>query len=99
MKQRQLGPLTVPAIGLGCMGMSAFYGTTDEGEALATIDRAFELGCNFLDTAEMYGPYKNEELVGKAISGRRDDLPFLEGLRHPNSSADHEDEGRGRSEH
>jgi len=73
MKRRKLGALDVPAIGLGCMGMSAFYGTTDEGEALATIDRALELGCNFLDTAEMYGPYKNEELVGKAIAGRRDD--------------------------
>jgi aryl-alcohol dehydrogenase-like predicted oxidoreductase len=56
------------------MGMSAFYGTTDEGEALATIDRALELGCNFLDTAEMYGPFKNEELLGKAIDGRRDEF-------------------------
>jgi aryl-alcohol dehydrogenase-like predicted oxidoreductase len=73
MKQRNLGSLTVSELGLGCMGMSAFYGTTDEGEALATIHRALELGCNFLDTAEMYGPYKNEELVGKAIAGRRDD--------------------------
>ncbi len=73
MKRRNIGALDVPAIGLGCMGMSAFYGTTDEGEALATIDRALELGCNFLDTAEMYGPYKNEELLGKAIAGRRDD--------------------------
>src|SRR5215210_159556 len=72
MKQRKLGSLTVPAIGLGCMGMSAFYGTTDEGEALATIHRALELGCNFLDTAEMYGPFKNEELVGKAMAGRRE---------------------------
>jgi aryl-alcohol dehydrogenase-like predicted oxidoreductase len=73
MKQRNLGgSLAVSEIGLGCMGMSAFYGTTDEGEALATIDRALELGCNLLDTAEMYGPYTNEELVGKAISGRRD---------------------------
>src|SRR3982750_1709345 len=72
MKQRELGSLEVPAIGLGCMGMSAFYGTTDEGEALATIDRALELGCNFLDTAEAYGPFTNEELVGKAIAGRRD---------------------------
>ena len=72
MKQRNLGSLTVPALGLGCMGMSAFYGTTDDAESLATIDRALELGCNFLDTAEMYGPYKNEELVGKAIAGRRD---------------------------
>jgi aryl-alcohol dehydrogenase-like predicted oxidoreductase len=72
MKRRNLGALDVPAIGLGCMGMSAFYGTTDEREALATIDRALELGCNFLDTAEMYGPYENEELLGKAIAGRRD---------------------------
>jgi len=73
MKQRNLGSLTVPALGLGCMGMSAFYGTTDEGESLATIHRALELGCNFFDTAEMYGPHANEELVGKAIAGRRDD--------------------------
>src|SRR5919197_1064921 len=74
MRQRQLGSLSVSEIGLGCMGMSAFYGTTDEGEALATIDRAIELGCNFLDTAEAYGPYTNEELVGKAIAGRRDEF-------------------------
>jgi aryl-alcohol dehydrogenase-like predicted oxidoreductase len=72
MKQRKLGSLTVPAIGLGCMGMSAFYGTTDEDEAIATIHRAGELGCNFLDTAEMYGPFTNEELIGKAIAGRRE---------------------------
>src|SRR5687768_636716 len=72
MNRRKLGTLDVPEIGLGCMGMSAFYGTTDEGEALATIDRALELGCNFLDTAEMYGPHTNEELDGKAIAGRRD---------------------------
>jgi aryl-alcohol dehydrogenase-like predicted oxidoreductase len=56
------------------MGMSAFYGTADEGEALATIDRAIELGCTFLDTAEMYGPFTNEELLGKALAGRRDDV-------------------------
>ena len=74
MDQRNLGPLEVPAIGLGCMGMSAFYGTTDEGEAIATIHRALELGCNFLDTAEMYGPYENEKLLGKALKGRRDDV-------------------------
>jgi aryl-alcohol dehydrogenase-like predicted oxidoreductase len=72
MDQRALADLNVSAIGLGCMGMSAFYGTTDEGEALATIDRALELGCNFLDTAEMYGPFTNEELISKAIAGRRD---------------------------
>ncbi len=75
MQQRQLGTsgLTVSALGLGCMGMSAFYGTTDEGEAIATIHRALELGVNFLDTAEMYGPHTNEELVGKAIAGKRDE--------------------------
>ena len=74
MRQRKLGPLAVPTLGLGCMGMSAFYGTTDETEALATIDRALELGCNFLDTAEMYGPFTNEELVGRAIARRRDEV-------------------------
>jgi aryl-alcohol dehydrogenase-like predicted oxidoreductase len=76
MEQRQLGTsgLTVSALGLGCMGMSAFYGTTDEGEAIATIHRAIELGVTFLDTAEMYGPHTNEELVGRAIAGRRDDV-------------------------
>src|SRR5918996_490793 len=72
--ERQLGLLAVPAVGLGCMGMSAFYGPTDEREALATIGRALELGCNFLDTAEFYGPFTNEELVGRAIAGRRDDV-------------------------
>jgi aryl-alcohol dehydrogenase-like predicted oxidoreductase len=73
MRQRKLGSLTVSELGLGCMGMSAFYGTTDEGEAIATIQRALELGCNLLDTAEMYGPFTNEELVGKAIAGHRDE--------------------------
>ena len=73
MKQRHLGSLSVPALGLGCMGMSAFYGTTDDAESRATIDRALELGCNFLDTAEMYGPFTNEELISKAIAGRRED--------------------------
>jgi aryl-alcohol dehydrogenase-like predicted oxidoreductase len=72
LKQRKLGALSVSEIGLGCMGMSAFYGATNEGEALATLDRSLELGCNFLDTAEMYGPFTNEQLVGKAIKGRRD---------------------------
>jgi aryl-alcohol dehydrogenase-like predicted oxidoreductase len=70
---RTLGKnLVTPAIGLGCMGMSAFYGPTDEDESIRTIHRALELGCNFLDTAEMYGPFTNETLVGKAIAGRRD---------------------------
>src|SRR5436190_124121 len=66
---RHLRDLNVSPMGLGCMGMSAFYGTTDEGEAIATIRRALELGCTFLDTAEMYGPFTNEELVGRAIAG------------------------------
>ena len=74
MKQRTLGPdgPQVSAIGLGCMGMSAFYGSTDEAESLRTIDRALELGCNFLDTSDMYGPHTNEELLSRALSGRRD---------------------------
>ncbi len=72
MQTRKLGGLAVSAIGLGCMGMSAFYGPRDEKESLATIERSLELGCNFLDTADVYGPHTNEELVGKAIKGRRD---------------------------
>jgi aryl-alcohol dehydrogenase-like predicted oxidoreductase len=75
MKQRTLGPdgPVVSEIGLGCMGMSAFYGAADEGEARATIARALDLGCNFLDTSDMYGPYTNERLVGSAIATRRAD--------------------------
>ncbi len=75
MEQRTLGTggPTVSALGLGCMGMSAFYGTTDEGEAIATIHRALELGCTLLDTAEMYGPHTNEQLLGRALAGRREE--------------------------
>ncbi|MGN6868159.1 MAG: aldo/keto reductase, partial [Solirubrobacteraceae bacterium] len=72
MNTRKLGSLEVSELGLGCMGMSAFYGATDEGEATATIHRALELGINFLDTAQLYGPLTNEELVGRAIKGRGD---------------------------
>lgn len=73
MKTRKLGSdLEVSAVGLGCMGMSFAYGAADEKESLATIDRALDLGVNFLDTADMYGPYTNEELVGKALKGRRE---------------------------
>ena len=73
MKTRKLGSLEVSALGLGCMGMSAFYGSADEGEAIATIHRALEIGINFLDTAQLYGPMTNESLVGEAIKGRRDE--------------------------
>jgi aryl-alcohol dehydrogenase-like predicted oxidoreductase len=72
--QRQLRDLTVSALGLGCMGMSEFYGSTDEQQGIDTIHRALDLGVTFLDTADMYGPFTNEELVGKAIAGRRDDV-------------------------
>jgi aryl-alcohol dehydrogenase-like predicted oxidoreductase len=74
MKTRELGKsgLRVSALGLGCMGMSEFYGPGDDHESIATIHRALDLGVTLLDTADMYGPFKNEELVGKAIKGRRD---------------------------
>jgi aryl-alcohol dehydrogenase-like predicted oxidoreductase len=75
MEKRTLGQgLEVSAEGLGCMGMSEFYGSADEGEATATIQRALELGVSFLDTADMYGPFVNERLVGRAIAGRRDEV-------------------------
>src|SRR3954447_16623335 len=66
--------LTVSALGLGCMGMSEFYGSTDESEAISTIQRALDLGVTLLDTADMYGPFTNEKLVGRAIAGRRDEV-------------------------
>ena len=76
METRALGKrgLAVSAIGLGCMGMSEFYGPTDENESIATIQRALDAGVTFLDTADVYGPFKNERLVGRAIRGRRDEV-------------------------
>jgi aryl-alcohol dehydrogenase-like predicted oxidoreductase len=76
MKQQKLGRqgLVVSALGLGCMGMSEFYGPADEAESIATIQRALDLGVTFLDTADIYGMGKNEELVGRAIAGRRDQV-------------------------
>jgi aryl-alcohol dehydrogenase-like predicted oxidoreductase len=78
MESRRLGtapsPLEVSALGLGCMGMSEFYGSTDDDESIAVIRRALDEGCTFLDTADMYGPFTNERLIGRAIAGRRDDV-------------------------
>jgi len=76
MQSRKLGRsgLTVSALGLGCMGMSEFYGPRDDNESVATIHRALDLGINFLDTADVYGPFTNEELVGRAIRGRSDKI-------------------------
>ena len=76
MSTRKLGSqgLVVSAIGLGCMGMSQSYGPADEAESIATLHRAIELGCTFLDTAEVYGPFTNEDLLGRALAGRRDEV-------------------------
>jgi aryl-alcohol dehydrogenase-like predicted oxidoreductase len=74
MEQRKLGNqgLVVSALGLGCMGMSYAYGSADENEAIATIHEAIDLGVDFFDTAEIYGPFENEKLVGRALKGKRD---------------------------
>ena len=76
MKQIPLGAqgLKVAKLGLGCMGMSEFYGSTDEAQSLATLDRALELGINFWDTSDMYGPHTNEQLLGKILAGRREEV-------------------------
>lgn len=101
MQQRKLGTqgLTVSALGLGCMSMTQVYGVSDDVESIATIHRAIELGVNFFDTAEVYGPYTNEELVGKALKGKRDkvtlatkfgfDLSVQDRLRAANSRPEH----------
>jgi aryl-alcohol dehydrogenase-like predicted oxidoreductase len=100
MQTRRLGGLEVSAIGLGCMGMSEFYGPADEGEAIATLHRALEVGVTLLDTADMYGPYTNEKLIGRAMRGRRDRVviatkcgivrdPIKRTLRGLDGSAEH----------
>src|SRR5580692_8712629 len=76
LSRRKLGSqgLEVSAIGLGCMGMSQSYGPADEAESIATLHRSIELGCTFLDTAEVYGPFTNEDLLGRALAGKRDQV-------------------------
>src|ERR1044072_8903753 len=92
LQERTLGttsPLTVSALGLGCMGMSEFYGAADEAQGIATLHRALARGVTFLDTADMYGPFTNEQLVGKAIADRRDEVQLATKFgneRHPDGS-------------
>ena len=98
MKTRTLGQgLEVSALGLGCMGMSDFYGTRDDEESLRTLNRALELGITFWDTADMYGPFTNEELVGKALKGRREQVVLATKfgiMRDPNDPASRGINGR-----
>ena len=86
MKQRQLRDLTVSAIGLGCMGMSEFYGPSDEDESIATMRRALDIGVTFVDTSDLYGSGHNEQLLGRAIAGRRDEVQVATkfGIRREN---------------
>jgi aryl-alcohol dehydrogenase-like predicted oxidoreductase len=99
MQRRRLGRNgpEVSALGLGCMGMSEFYGAGDDAESIATIHAALDAGLDFLDTADAYGPYTNEELVGRAIKGRRDDVVLATKfgfVRDPNDPAKRDIDGR-----
>ena len=91
MQTRQIGPLRVSAIGLGCMGMTPVYGEPDPDECIATVHRAIELGVSFIDTADVYGDGKNEELVGRALAGRRDQVVLASkfgNVRYPDGRHD-----------
>ncbi|HEX5078221.1 MAG TPA: aldo/keto reductase [Geminicoccaceae bacterium] len=91
MQTRQIGPLRVSALGLGCMGMTPVYGEPDQDECIATVHRAIELGVNLIDTADVYGDGKNEELVGRALRGRRDRVVLASkfgNVRYPDGRRD-----------
>ncbi len=97
MRESQLGELTVSCLGLGCMGMSQSYGVTaDDAESIATVHAAIDAGCTFIDTADVYGDGANEELVGRALAGRRDEVVLATKFGFKRAGRRHRSAERGR---